>query len=113
MKIEVKDGLGDHQTPGWIESWNPNGGQDGLCNRQVPGLGVRYVRYVRYTPLALGLSAFWGRAPAPPLCFPVFVFSLPPPPFQTLGRALNERLKTLRPTQPHVRFRICARANNR
>ena len=26
-------------------------------------LGVRYVRYIRYTPLALGLSAFWGRAP--------------------------------------------------
>ena len=23
----------------------PNGGQDGLCNRQVAGLGVRYIRY--------------------------------------------------------------------
>ena len=33
----------------------------------------RYVRYVRYTPLALGLSAFWGRAPS------VFCFLFSPP----------------------------------
>ena len=73
MKIEVKDGLGAHRTPGWIELWSPNGGQDGLCHRHVPGLGVRYFRYVRYTPLALGLSAFWGRAPS------VFCFLFSPP----------------------------------
>ena len=36
----------------------PTEGQDGLCDRQAPRLGVRYVRYVRYTPLALGLSPF-------------------------------------------------------
>ena len=60
MKIEVKDGLGDHRTPGWIEVWSLNGGQDGLFNRQVLGLGVRYVRYIRYTSRALGLSAFRG-----------------------------------------------------
>ena len=45
-------------NPWWIELWSPNGGQDGLCDCHVPGLGVRYVRYVGYTPLALGLSAF-------------------------------------------------------
>ena len=73
MKIEVKDGLGDHRTPGWIEMWSPNEGQDGLCDHHVPGLGVRYVRYVRYTPLALGLSAFWGWAPS------VFCFLFSPP----------------------------------
>ena len=88
MKIEVKEGLGAHRIPGWIESWSPNGGQDGLCDRHVPGFGVRYVRYVRYTPLALGLSAFCGR---PPLVF-CFLFSPPahyprPPP----GRVLTGR----------------------
>ena len=81
MKIEGKDGLGDHRTPGWIELWIPNGGQDGLCHRLSPGqlrVGVRYVRYaryvryVRYTPLALGLSASWGLGP---LCFLFSVFS--------------------------------------
>ena len=55
---EGQDGLGDNRTPGWIELWSPNGGQDGLCDRQAPRLGVRYVRYVRYTPRALGLPAF-------------------------------------------------------
>ena len=93
MKIEVKEGLGAHRIPGWIESWSPNGGQDGLCDRHVPGFGVRYVRYVRYTPLALGLSAFWGR---PPLFF-VFCFPLPPTTPDRPGRALNERSKTLAP----------------
>ena len=73
MKIEVKDGIGAHRIPGWIELWSPNGGQDGLCDRHLPGFGVRYVRYVRYTPLALGLSAFWGRAPS------VFCFLFSPP----------------------------------
>ena len=47
-----------HRTPGWIELWSPNGGQDGLGDRQVPGLGFCYVFYVRYTYLALDLSAF-------------------------------------------------------
>ena len=56
--FEDRDCFGDHRTPGWIESWSPNGGQYGLCDRQVPGLGARYIRYVGYTPRALGLSAF-------------------------------------------------------
>ena len=58
LHFEGQDGFGDHRTPGWIEPWSLNGGQDGLCDPRVPGLGVRYVRYIRYTPLALGLSAF-------------------------------------------------------
>ena len=41
-----QDDLGNHRTPGWIELWSPNGGQDGLCHRHVPGLGFCYVRYV-------------------------------------------------------------------
>ena len=76
MKFEGKDGLGDHRTPGWIELWIPNGGQDGLCHRLSPGqlrVGVRYVRYIRYTPLALGMSASWGLGP---LYF-YFLFSPP------------------------------------
>jgi len=75
-KIEVKDGLCTHRTPGWIELWSPNAGQDGLCDRHVPWFGVGYVRcvrYVRYTPLALGMSTFWGRAPS------VFCFLFSPP----------------------------------
>ena len=55
---EGQDGLGDHRTPGWFELWRPNGGQDGLCDRQALRLGGRYVRYIRYTPHALGLPAF-------------------------------------------------------
>ena len=51
LKIEVLDGLGAHRTPGWIELWSPNGGQDGLCDPHVPRFGVRCVRYVRHTLL--------------------------------------------------------------
>ena len=51
-----------------------------------------YDRYVRYTPLALVLSAFWGWAP---LCFLFFVFPSRPLPLTPPGRVLPVRLKTL------------------
>ena len=81
--------VGAHRTSGWIELWSLNGGQDGLCRRS----GVRYVRYVCYTPLALGLWVFWGRAPM----FFVFCFPLPPTTPDTPGpyaAVLSGRLKT-------------------
>ena len=46
------------EPPSGLSRGSRNGGQDGLCDPRVPGLGVRYVRYVGYTPLTLGLSAF-------------------------------------------------------
>ena len=94
MKIEIKDGLGDRQTPGWIELWSPNGGRDDLSNRQLPEFGICYVCYVRYTPRALGLSAFRGRAP---LVFLFLFFPARPPPLTPPGRPLTERSKNFRP----------------
>ena len=67
------------------------------------GLGVRYVRYVRYNPLALGLSVFRGRAPGPPTCFLVFVFSPPPSALEALGHPQSEKSKMLRPEQTQER----------
>ena len=88
MKVEVKDGLGAHRTPGWIELWSPNGGQDGLCDRHVPGFGVRYVRYVRYTPLAARYVGILGPGP---LCFLFFVFPSRPLPLTPPGRPQTGR----------------------
>ena len=68
--------------------WSSSGGQDGLCHRHASGFGVRYVRYVRYTPLALGLSAFWRLGP---LCFLFFVFPSRPLPLTPPGRVLPDK----------------------
>ena len=44
--------------PGGLSCGVPTKVRMASATGQVPGLAVRYVRYVRYTPLALGLSAF-------------------------------------------------------
>ena len=69
MKIEVKDGLSATiEPPGGLSMlWSPNGGT------VMFRVGVRYVRYISYTPLALGLSAFWAVGPL------VFCFLFSPP----------------------------------
>ena len=35
LHFDGQDDLGDHRTPGRIESWSLNGGQDGLCDPRV------------------------------------------------------------------------------
>ena len=49
------------EPPGGLSCGVPTKVRMASATGQVPGLAVRYVphvRYVRYTPLALGLSAF-------------------------------------------------------
>ena len=43
--FERQDGFRDHRTPGWIESWSLNGGQDALS----PGTFLHTHREMRWT----------------------------------------------------------------
>ena len=109
---EGQDGLGDHRTPGWIELWSPNGGQDGLCDRQAPRLGgaLRPLRPLH--PSCTRSASVLRLGPRAPTCFLVSVFSLPPSALEAAGHPLNERSKMLRPVQllpSHPALIACAR----
>ena len=73
LEIEVKDGFGDHRTPGLIELWSPNGGPDWLCDHQVTGWGFVTTVTSVTPPRALGLRLVSSRAPL------VFCFLFSPP----------------------------------
>ena len=75
--FERQDGFRDHQIPGWIESRSLNGGQDGLCDPRVPGVGVPLRRLRRLHPSCTRSVSVLRPGPRAPILFSCFCF-LPP-----------------------------------
>ena len=96
LHFEGQDGFGDHPTPGWIELWSLNGGQDGLCGLS-PWVGGPLRRLRRLHTSCTRSVSVLRPGPRAPLCFLVFVFSPSLTALEAPGRPLNERSKTLRP----------------
>merc|ERR1712185_112555 len=76
-----------------MELWSLNGARGWPLPPSCSRVRVRYVRYVRYTSLALGLSAFWGWAPL----FFVFCFPLPPTTPDPPGPCTDREIKKAPP----------------
>ena len=90
-----------------MESQRRSGRPLQLSSPQVGGPYVRYVRTCNIIVIILDFFLYAGGSgelgPWAPLCFLVFVFSLPPSALEAPGRTLPERSKTLRPASSRVR----------